>query len=83
MSSFPFRHQFGKICALGAVVLVLPALAYAEKGGDRGRDGDHNRGREDHVPVVPEANAGWVLAPFFGLVLIFSARHLFLEKRTG
>jgi hypothetical protein len=79
MSSLRFKHQFGKLCAVGAIVLALPALAYAEKGGDKDRGGDHNPGR---FPVVPEANAGWVLAPFFGLVLIFSARHLFLQKRT-
>jgi hypothetical protein len=34
------------------------------------------------VLVVPEANAGWVLVPFFGAVLLFSARQLFRAKGT-
>jgi hypothetical protein len=66
--------------------LILPALAYADKGNGtdngKGNDGQNNgnqKGR-DKVPVVPEANAGWVLVPFFGAVLLFSARQLFRAK---
>jgi hypothetical protein len=43
---------------------------------------DTNRDREKDIPVVPEANAGWVLIPFFGVVLFFSVRQLFREKAT-
>jgi len=35
---------------------------------------DTTRNRED-VPVVPEANAAWVLVPFFGAVLLYSWRQ--------
>ena len=37
---------------------------------------------QDTVSAVPEANAGWVLIPFFGIVLLFSARQLFRGKAT-
>jgi hypothetical protein len=57
---------------------MLPALAYADRDEDKGnnRDKDEYRGgdrdRDDHIPAVPEANAGWVLIPFVGAVLLFS-----------
>ena len=35
-----------------------------------------------NLTAVPESNAGWVLVPFFGAVLLFSARHLFRGKAT-
>jgi hypothetical protein len=35
-----------------------------------------------NISAVPEANAGWVLIPFFGVVLLFSARNLFRGKVT-
>ena len=75
------RIPFRKVCALVTAALVLPALAYADKDkGDKGDKGDksEHKGKGDPtVSSVPEANAGWVLVPFFGLVLLFSARHLF------
>ena len=30
-----------------------------------------------NIPVTPEPNVAWVLVPFFGAVLLFSARQLF------
>jgi hypothetical protein len=79
---FPF-NSIRKICALVAVTLVLPALAYAGHDKDKGDKGDKgNKGEHRGVPVVPEANAGWVLVPFFGVVLLYSARHLFRGKAT-
>ena len=92
MSSFRPRDHFRKVCALVAASLILPALAYADRDNDRVNDGkgDNNehRGRGDndkrhgdpHVSAVPEANAGWVLIPFLGAVLLFSARNLFRGK---
>jgi hypothetical protein len=73
--------------------MILPALAHAEhdywKGFDywKGHDAKDGGRRNERVsvsriPVVPEANAGWVLVPFFGAVLLFSARHLFRGKAT-
>jgi hypothetical protein len=87
---------FRKTCALVAVSLMLPALAYASKGGNedtKGKGDSHgqgdNKGKgngddKSHghkpPPVVPEANAGWVLLPFFGAVLLFSWRQLSRAK---
>ena len=73
MSSSRSRYHLRKVCALLAATLILPALAYA------GTDNGNQNGR-DEIPVVPEANAGWVLIPFFGVVLLFSARQLFRAK---
>jgi hypothetical protein len=77
MSSFRLHNRIPKVCALLAATLILPALAYADRDEDRGnnRDKDEHRGdrdRDDHIPVVPEANVGWVLIPFVGAVLLFS-----------
>ena len=65
-----------KTCALVAVTLVLPALAYA--GNDNGKGNDYNNngnGNGRHIPVVPETNPAWILVPFFGAVLLFSSRR--------
>jgi hypothetical protein len=74
------------LCALVAVTLILPTLAYAGTDNGKGNGGQNNgnqNGRDRHnVPVVPEATAGWVLVPFFGVVLLFSARQLFRRKVT-
>jgi hypothetical protein len=76
-----FHNAIRKVCALAAVTLILPALAYADRNDDRdnNRDNHEHRGsdrdRDDHIPVVPEANAGWVLIPFVGAVLLFSWRQ--------
>ena len=76
-----FHNHLRKTCALVAVTLILPALAYADRGHDRDNNRDNNeqrggdRDRDDHIPVVPEANAGWVLIPFVGAVLLFSWRR--------
>ena len=57
--------------AVVAISIALPALAYADHDHDKdGPREDHGRGDRDErqgdrqVPVVPEANAGWVLVPF-------------------
>jgi hypothetical protein len=67
-------HPLRKICALVAATLILPVLAYA--GNNQGGNNNNQGG----VPVVPETNTGWVLLPFFGAVLLFSARKLFRAK---
>jgi hypothetical protein len=85
-------HYLRKVCALAAVSLILPALAFADRDNDKG---DHGRGDNDkdqegggqghgdpRVSSVPEANTAWVLIPFIGAVLLFSARHLFPKKAT-
>ena len=75
-----------KVCALVAACLILPALTYASRDHDRdsNRDNHEQRGgdrdRDDRIPVVPEANAGWVLIPFVGAVLLFSWRQFSRAK---
>ena len=73
-----------KVCALLAATLVLPVLAFAGTDNGKGNNGQNNGNQygRDKVSAVPEANAGWVLIPFFGIVLLFSARHLFRGKAT-
>ena len=46
------------------------------------RNGQSDNDAINKVTVVPEANAGWVLVPFFGAVLLFSARQLLRGKAT-
>jgi hypothetical protein len=86
MSSFRLHNRILKCCALVAATLVLPALAYADRDHDTdsSRDSDEHRGddrdRDSHIPIVPEANAGWVLIPFVGAVLLFSWRRFSRAK---
>ncbi len=87
MSSFPSRDHLSKVCALVAAALILPVLAFAGTDNGNGNNGQNNgnqHGKVTDPPVsaVPEANAGWVLIPFFGIVLLFSARQLFRGKAT-
>jgi hypothetical protein len=67
-----------KTWALVAVALILPVLAHAKDGGKKGEHEDNkgNNGHHGKVPVVPAANAGWVLLPFVGAVLLLSWRQL-------
>ena len=45
-------------------------------------DKDTKRVRQKDVPVVPEANAGWILVPFFGAVLLYSWRQFSRAKES-
>ena len=76
------QNGIGNVCALVAVTLILPAMAFAGHNKGKGNEGENNgkqHGR-DPVPVVPEANAGWVLIPFVGAVLFFSWRRFSRAK---
>lgn len=85
-------HHLRKICALVAAISILPALAYAkdiqwDKGakgvkGEKDDKGGRGEKGDPRVSTVPEANTAWVLLPFVGAVLLFSARHLFPKKAT-
>jgi hypothetical protein len=72
-------NRIRKVCALVAATLILPVLAYAGHDNGKGNNGENNGKGNDrgdkHIPVVPEANAGWVLIPFFGAVLLLSWRQ--------
>jgi hypothetical protein len=78
------ENHIRKTFALVAAALILPALAYAGTDHGKGNDGQNNgkQNGRDNFPVVPEVNVGWVLVPFFGTVLFFSARRLFRGKAT-
>jgi hypothetical protein len=57
-------------------------VARRNKGGKDDKD-DNSKGKDrgdKDIPVVPEANAGWVLIPFFGAVLLFSSRRFLSTK---
>jgi len=72
-----------KVCALLAATLILPALAYAGQNNQGGNNqGGNNQGGNNQggMPLLPEANAAWVLVPFLGAVLLFSSRRLFRGK---
>ncbi len=83
MKFLHLRKDVRKVCALVAATLILPALAYAgqhgQGGNGQGGNGQGGNG-QGNIPAAPEANAGWVLVPFFGAVLLFSARQLFRAK---
>jgi hypothetical protein len=77
----PVYNRIFQVCVLAAATLILPVLAHTKQDNDKDSDGwrDDDRGNdrgEKHIPAVPEANAGWVLVPFFGAVLLLSARQL-------
>ena len=76
------HNRIRKVCALVAASLILPALAYAGTDNGKGNNGQNNGNQNGHdkVPVVPETNAALVLVPFFGAVLLFSARQFFRPK---
>jgi hypothetical protein len=76
------HNRIGKVCAIVAAALVLPVLAYAGRDNGKGNGGE-NPGKQNGDPPVswtPEANAAWVLVPFFGAVLLFSWRQFSRSK---
>jgi hypothetical protein len=94
MHSPQLKSRVRTLSAVIAASLILPALAYADRDNHKGNcgmgDNDEHQGNGDNnerhgnprISAVPEANAGWVLVPFFGAVLLFSARNLFHGKVT-
>ena len=58
-----------------------PAVVQAGHAGGFGpaAGGDHGGAS---IPVVPEANAGWVLIPVMAAVLLFSSRQLWAARRA-
>ena len=88
MHSLQLKSHVRTLSTLVVASIALPALAYADREDKDSRAENHGRGDTDehhadrNIPVVPEANAGWVLVPFIGAVLLFSARKLFRESAT-
>ena len=74
------KNNIRKVCALVAVSLILPALAYAGTDNGNGNGGQNNGNQNGHnkgdVPTVPDGGPGIVLlATTFGAVLLFSWRQ--------
>ena len=76
------HKSIGKVCALVATTLILPALAYADRDDHRGNDNDHRGNNNDHrgndnsygVHSVPDGGPGIVLlTTAIGAVLLFGA----------
>jgi hypothetical protein len=73
-----------KVCCLIAA-LVLPSLAYAERGIDWGKDPDRGGGwdhKNPPVSSVPEANTGLALIPVIGVILLASSIQLLRTRKT-
>ena len=73
-----------KVCALVTASMILPALAYADhdsgkwnkgdKDEHRWSDHDTDKGRDKHIPSVPDGGPGIVLlTTAIGAVLLFGA----------
>ena len=76
--------------AVGLATLMLSTLAYADpKDVPPGLEKKDVSGvppgqaKKEDPPVVPEANAGWVLIPVVAAVLFFSTRRLWPAKAEG
>jgi hypothetical protein len=75
-----FQNRVGKVCALTAATLIVPSLAFASHDKDNDDKGKEKDRDPKTIPVVPEANAGWVLIPFVGALLLFSWRQFSRAK---
>ena len=76
-----------KVCALVAATTILPMLAYGDHDSERWNKGDNDkhpswgekdhdrdRGRDSHIPSVPDGGSGIVLlTTAIGAVLLFGA----------
>jgi hypothetical protein len=65
MNTFRLRNHVRNVCALVAATMILPVLAHA--GQNNQGQNNNNQGRP---PALPEVNAGWVLVPVVGVVLL-------------
>jgi hypothetical protein len=83
-----FYNRIGKVCGLVAATLVFPAMALAgtDNGNENGGQNNGNPFGKDKggypVSSVPEANAGWVLVPFLGVLLLVSTRQFLRRSRA-
>jgi hypothetical protein len=75
-------------CAIVAVALILPALAYAGTDDGKGNNGQNNGQQNGHhhhkdpkdPPAVPEVNPIWLLLPISGAVMLLSWRQISRAK---
>jgi hypothetical protein len=81
-----FVRRASKICALAAAAAALPIFAYAGTDNGQGNGGQNNGNQNGHhknVPAVPEANAGWVLVPLVGAILLYSSWRQFSRAKAS
>jgi hypothetical protein len=89
MKPFLLHNHLRKVCALVALTLILPGLAYADRDNNKDDHGraDNDRGGERHgdprVSSVPEANTVWVLIPFMGAVLVVGSMSLWRRQKSA
>jgi hypothetical protein len=72
------HKSIGKVCALVATTLMLPALAYADRDDHRGNDNSYG------VHSVPDGGPGIVLlTTAIGAVLLFGAKQRSRSEKYG
>jgi hypothetical protein len=78
--------QVRKVGAVGIATLMLSTLAHAADSATGVVSTtvtdvtDLLNGKPQPVPIVPEANAAWVLIPVVAAMLFFSIRRLWSAK---
>jgi hypothetical protein len=81
-----FVRSACKICALAVAAAALPVFAYAGTDNGQGNDEQNNGNQNGHhkdAPAVPEANAGWVLVPLVGAILLYSSWRQFSRTKAS
>jgi hypothetical protein len=90
---FAYTH-LGKAFALIASIIILSTAALTflapghagqnngagNKNANHQQPAVHGQHQQPRISMVPEANAGTVLIPFVGAVLLFSSLQLFRAK---
>ena len=75
-------NRLPRIFAVVTASFILSGLALAGTDNGKGNGGNNNGNQngknkgDPSISSVPEANAGWVLVPFMGAVLLFSSLQL-------
>jgi hypothetical protein len=87
MKYLRLQNHIPKIFAVVTASLIFSGLALAGTDNGKGNGGSNNgnqygknNGGDPSISSVPEANAGWVLVPFMGAVLLFSSLQLLRLK---
>jgi hypothetical protein len=78
MSCIHLKKNVRKLCALVAITLILPALAYAvtDNGNGNGGQNNGNQNGRGKIDTVPEGGPGVVLlTATIGAILLYSAHH--------
>ena len=68
------------MCALVALALTLPVLAYAGTDSGKGNNGQNNGKQNGHLAVPEELNPVWMLLPISGVAMLLFWRRLSRAK---